>query len=460
MNRIYEFVEQIAGDSITDSRNPRLIGFTHNRFFRRRDFHNGTLIFGSPNAGKTVLLRTLARALLRDRQGGLALSVKRGQVQEFLDLCALEGRSDDCVVISPDHSNRFNPLLGEKSIHEAAAFICELIEVMQSGSQSASNEDPFWQTQLQIIAKNLFKLCLVHHGRIDIVLAAELFDARPISLAHVTDPGWRRNSVMAAALEKARRLKDDIEAQLAVEYFEQSFPSHGDRLQGSLAATVNGVFDSLRRPPLRELFAGESTFSMHDLLNCGRICIVAMPVLDGIEGRLANAILQFSFCKAATRIARTHDAFLISDECQETVTRELMRKLAVIRESRVASILLTQNLAVLDEKLGESSREAMLGLLGTKIFGMQSHAGTRQWASEQIGKEQKRVDTHSSGTSGGQSNSSQSYHFVWDYRVPPIEFSKLRQGQTIILRGADSWRASWHKDRPGVGGTARIVDKD
>jgi type IV secretory pathway TraG/TraD family ATPase VirD4 len=149
------------------------------------------------------------------------------------------------------------------------------------------------------------------------------------------------------------------------------------------------------------------------------------------------------------------------DECQELVSRELMEKLAVLREFKVATVLLTQNLAVLDERIGETAREGLCGLMGTKIFGPQGHAATRQWASEQIGKHKVRVRTTTRGSSandrGSGWNHSTSVHEHWDYRVAPIRFGQLRVGHTVVLRDGRVWRSRWHKDRPGRSATVRIV---
>lgn len=458
MNSALEFIERVAVGPEIGALDVSLVEFANEKLLVRRDYHKGILVMASPDSGKTTLARTQYRAILRDRQGGLVLCVKRAQIQEFMHLCSLEGRSEDCFVISPSSKQCFNPLQNETSINEAAAFIGELAEVLADKVRDGGENESFWRAQLDIILKNLFKLGEILNGRLDIVEAAELFDSRASTLAELADPAWQRNSKMAAALAKAKTRIGDVEARLAIEYFEHAFPMHGDRLQGSLSATVSSVFDALRRPPLCDLFSGESTFTMDQLLNCGRICIVGLPVLDGIEGRLANAILQFAFCRAATRLERHQDAFLACDECQETVSRELMRKLAVLREYRVGAVLLTQNLAVLDEKIGEKAREAMLGLMAMKIFGTQTHAATRQWAAEQIGKHQVEVVTNSSGSSGGATNSGRSTHKVWDYRVPPLKFAELRQGETVCLKGSEVWRARWHRDCPGKKGTVAIID--
>ena len=148
---------------------------------------------------------------------------------------------------------------------------------------------------------------------------------------------------------------------------------------------------------------------MRDLLHAGKVCVMAMPTqgseLGGVsptEGRIANAILQFCFCRAATQTARDSNVFLISDECQETVTRELVRQLSVLREFRVATVLLTQNLAVLDARFGRAAREGILSNLKTKVFLQQHHAETREWAAQQIGKvmREKRNPSYQWGRGG------------------------------------------------------------
>ena len=163
---------------------------------------------------------------------------------------------------------------------------------------------------------------------------------------------------MAAALDKARANPDE-DMQRAVEYFEQDFPTHGDRLQGSLAATVSGVLDNLTSRKMKALFSGESTFTMRDLLFGGKICVLAVPVLgdeglmtDPTDGKIANGLMQFCFCRAAAKSNHENNVFLISDECQETLSVNLRSKLAVLRDHRVATVLLTQDLPTIDAILG------------------------------------------------------------------------------------------------------------
>jgi len=460
MNALFSFLERVAAGPVPNSLDRSVLDFRNGRFLRVRALMEAILVMASIGKGKTTLVRTILLGMLQHRFGGLVMVVKKSQIQDFQDLCRQSGRERDCIVIAPGSGQVFNPLQGETDISEVTDLLVELADILTPSSGKGGNES-FWREQLVIILKNLFALCYAVHGRFDLILAADLFDGRPVSLAEVNDPAWQQRSVLALAIASVRHRMGDTHIRLAVEYFTRTYPTHGDRLQGSVAAVVSGVFDRLRRPPLADLFTGESTFSMVDILNGGKIVVVGMPALDSIDGRIANGLMQFVFCRTAPRMPRRNNAFLISDECQETITQEVMRKVAVLREYRVATILLTQNLAVLDDRIGQTAREGLCGLMTTKIFGPQGHAATRQWAAEQIGKQKTPVETttkgRSSGKHGAGHSTSSSSHEVWDYRVPPSRFAELEVGETICLRDGDAWLARWQKDTPGKGGTVRVV---
>lgn len=462
MNPLFSFLERLTIGPAPNPAEVPVLDIGNGHRLNRRDLTEAILVLASVGKGKTTLANTLVRALLRDRSGGLVLAVKASQITETQAMCAAEGRQRDLIVFGPWHRHVFNPLTNERNSAEAAALIGELAEVLSDKVRDGGENDAFWRTQLEIILRNLLTLCRLAHGRHDLVLAAEMFDGRANSLAELADPVWQKTSAMAAALDLAHQSHHNPDARLAIEYFTRSYPCHGDRLQGSLAATVSGVFDHLRRSPLREMFTGESTFSMDSIIEHGKICVVALPVLDSAAGRIANALMQFCFCRSAPRQTRRNYTFLLCDECQETISRELMRKMALLREYKVASIMLTQNLAVLDERIGETTREAFCGLAGTKIFGAQSHAATRQWAAEQIGKRKTPTQTTTTSRNTGDVRSTRSrgtsVHEQWDYRVSPLRFAELKVGETICLRDGQWWMVRWHRNAPGKAGTVAIVD--
>jgi type IV secretory pathway TraG/TraD family ATPase VirD4 len=417
----------------------------------------GILTLGSIGRGKSTLLRTLLRGMLRHDFGGLIPTVKPSMLSDAIECIRKEGRCRDLVLLEASGAHVFNPFESSTSPSEAAALMKGVVDAL-SPKQMDHQDGDFWQRQLEIILRHLFALSRFRLQRLDLAYVTVLFEAKANSTAEALDPAWASRSEMAATLKLAEQSTDQ-EVREAARYFQITYLNHGDRLQGSLAATVSGVLDHFQREPLKSLFSGKSTFSMEDLFERGKVCIVGLPVLSSDAGRIANAVMQFCFCREAVKRRREHYSFLVLDEGQELMTTDLMRKMALIRESKVAVLFLTQNLAVVEERTGSTTREAFFGLLATRIFLQQNHAGTREWASQQIDKTflNSESSTRSKDDEGNTSGTSVSRSSTLEYRVQPIRFSCLETGESIVLRDSDFCYVDWHYSTPGKNGTARIL---
>jgi len=478
MKSLLEMFEWIIGRKAEEKpaeprRDVPLLQFRHGGRLTVEDTFNNVLFIGSKNSGKTSSAKTLYRAFLKEGFGGLVLCVKSKQISEFQELCQECRRAGDLIVFGKGEKHVFNPLQ-EASNTEATSLLLEIGEILsQRRSSEVSENEGFFRQQCQMALRNLVVLCRVAKGHLEIPEIGKLFAHRATSFNQLADPTWRKKSVLAEALDSAReRAGKDTDLEMAIEYFEREFLALGDRLQGSVAATVSGTLDHLRRPLLAGLFGGESTFTMNDLLYKKKICVVGMPTLgwdekdvSGDEGRIANGVLQFCFLRAATRGKRETDAFLISDECQETVSRELREKLSVLREYRVATVLLTQDLAVMNARVGEVERDALFSNIETKVFLKQNHAKTRRWAAEEIEEVKQAQSQRSIHWGKGAPTHGEQESIVRDFRVAPIEFLRLKNGteknkcvvQSIILRGGELLREGWHQETPGERDTVKIA---
>ena len=463
MNAIFRTIERVFWGPPDHALDTPLLKFSGSRKFTVRDAFNGMLFIGSPGSGKTTAAGTYYRALLHAQFGGLVLCVKETQITAVVDLCRECNRENDIVLIEAGGSHRFNPLEGA-SIPDATSLLAELAEILRDRKSGYGENEDFFRQQAEILIRHLLHLCLEHYDQLDITEIAEMFRSRPTNANQLAAPAWRQKSVMAAVLERAEN-SANAELRAAAKYFTVDFVSHGDRLQGSIAATVNGLFETLSNQRMRALFGGVSTFNMRDIFQVGKICIVGLPTLGssrlGVsesEGKITNGLMQFCFIRAAVKEQRETNVFLLSDECQETVSRELRRQLSVLREYRVATVLLTQSVHTLDAKLGETERKAIFGNCATKVFLRQVDATSRDWAAHEIGKHMVKEKSNARTAQGfNKSSRTTSWQMAERWRVRPEEFAALKTGQSVMLRDGDFWRQKWHKDHPGRWFTTRLA---
>ncbi len=125
--------------------------------------------------------------------------------------------------------------------------------------------------------------------------------------------------------------------------------------------------------------------------------------------------------------------FLWQDEMQYFVTRRDNFFQQTCRGSRVSVVCLTQNILNLSEELGEnepgSKTKSFLGNLGLKIFHQQNETETCRYASEQIGREYRYLDSFHAGSERSSASIGGSQHLA--YIVEPIEFTRLLKPDAV-----------------------------
>jgi hypothetical protein len=101
-----------------------------------------------------------------------------------------------------------------------------------------------------------------------------------------------------------------------------------------------------------------------------------------------------------------------------------MQFFSTARSSRVCGVYLTQNLpnyyAMMSGARGRQQTDSVVSNLQTKIFHRNDDPTTNNWASDVIAR-----DWHlKTGSSGSNVNLNDSF----DHQVPPIEFTRLKNG--------------------------------
>lgn len=403
--------------------------------------HLGTLALGSPGRGKTTMSKTLMQAFLKRGFGGLVCVVKASAAADFLAAADLAGRRNDVVQLGRQSPHRFNPFQEIQNPVDVATMLGEVCDMIQSsqGQVPGATTDGYWTTHRDML---LYHLCIVGTatgGPMDAERLKALLSGMPQSRAEVQDPGWRERSLLWRVLQTPDTNRNTKEHAAARAFLTEEFVSFPDKTQGSIRSMVSGALHYLTMNPIAGIFGGDSTIAMSEVLNHRKLLVVDLPAMESLEGKIANLLVLFCFCRAAKRIERLTDAFLLVDECQELPCRELMKSLAVFRDRRVSTVLLTQNLGTLNAGLGKQNGENLCELMETIIALGQSHADTREWLTKHIGKEWK--SRYADTTSDGKRSSTRTREEV--DKVSPTAFAELDIGQSIVCFGKHHWRARW-----------------
>ena len=298
----------------------------------------GTLIVGSTGSGKTSGSgATIARALLRNGFSGLVLTVKTDEPENWQQHCEKEGRLDDLIFFHPGTGYCFNPLEFEPINENRVQLFLKLSELGLGGTTPVTD---YWIEERKKLLRNLFQLIESAGLTPSVMILAKILSQAPPSLAVVASATWQRDSACAQAIAEARRRRGtDPDTLIAVEYFDQEFPTLNSRTRSIVVSMVSNTFDLLRRSPLRELFTESSTISPNSIFAGNKILVVNLPVKESIDvGRCANVIWKFCFQREVERRAEKTPTFIWVDEAQLFLNRDDYLFQTTARSSGCASV--------------------------------------------------------------------------------------------------------------------------
>ena len=424
---------------------------------------HGTLIVGSIGSGKTSGSGTsIARALLRNEFSGLILTVKTDEPDHWRNLCDEENRLDDLICFHPDSGYCFNPLEFESINENRVQLFLKLSELGISGSPTPATD--FWIEERKKLLRNLFQLVESAGLTPSVSILAKILKDAPQTMAEVASATWRRDSACAQAIAQAlRRMGADPDTRIAVEYFEQEFPTLSSKTRSIVVSMVSSTFDVLRRTPLRQLFTEASNISPTSIFEGNKLLVVDLPMKEFTDvGRYANVIWKFCFQREVERRAEKTPTFLWADEAQLFLNRDDYLFQTTARSSCCATVYLTQNYPNLLDALGKHPADSLVGSLKTNIFHQNDCPVTNAWASslfaEALFEEEYPALAGKPCPVG----------MVLKPVIPPHKFKKLKTGgkkhgyivEGYVLAPGLSVRATksrFHQIKPGKAASVRVL---
>lgn len=443
--------------------------------FSIRDACEGVQIFGGIGSGKTSGSgETVARAYLRNNFGGLVLTAKPDECQNWKRYAAETGRSQDLIIISPENEHRFNfinyeytrPGRGSGLTGNLVELLLIAVEASQRSKSKGGQDDSFWKTELKKLMRNAFDLLVMGGSDITIQRAYDVINSAPYDTEDLKNSEWRKESYCADLLAKAStRVQDASDADkqdfnATYDYWVEEFPKMADKTRGTVISTFTGTIDGYLRNPLYNLFCTETNFSPTDTFD-GKIIILDLPIKEYNEvGLSAQMLFKYIWQRAIERREisdNSRPVFLWADESQYFVNEFDSTFQTTARSSRACTVLLTQNISNYYAAVGGGSTErafvdSLIGNLSTKVFHNNNDAKTNEWAAELFAKDWLEKKGSSASFGQGQNNSSismnQSEEF--NYAVPPKSFTGLLKGgpqnnfsvEGIVHQGGKTFQGS------------------
>lgn len=448
-----------------------------------RNSVEGLQIFGGIGSGKTSGSgRFFALKYLSHGYGGLVLTVKQDEKDEWIKYCEEADRLHDLIIVEPDGRECFNFLDYETKNSGKQFYTDNILQVLKTvikaseEKSSGKGDDAFWETSLDMLITNTLDLCMLAYGKVtvknlhEIVLAAISLNQN-IS-KNITEDILNDNAFAVAlklanknvvknldywtvklnermtVLELSKLTQEefnnyltDINSEARAlkhlhTFFTQTYAELSEKTRSIVEFSFTGFLFRLLRDPIYSLFCSqESTFTPEDCLE-GKIVILNLPVKKYHKvGRDAQIMFKYIWQRAIEKRnikENGRPVFLWADEAQNFIHEHDAEFQATARSSRIATVYISQNLPNYFANMGGNKFEfkvkSFLGTLATKIFHANADTETNLYASDLVGQAYREDRSQSTTTVDGKTSVSESVSYKLDKLIRPEEFQTLLTG--------------------------------
>jgi len=407
------------------------------------DSFEGVQVFGDTGSGKSsASAKLLATALLRAGYGGLVLTVKPGDTDDWKKLLAENGRADDGIFFGPDSGHCFNFLqyelnhgikngLGSLS---AAQILSEMVSLAQRG---AGRADDFWTQAANEMISHTLEIIRASGETPSLKLAKELIESAPRSPGEARDLQEQddERKLLWKLLKRgqtAAGANDDF--KLAKDFWLVQFPQMAEKTRSSVVATFTASVAQYFCPEIIHRLFGGTTNVTPDHIAAGKIVVVNLPVKRfGAAGRFAGIVWKYCAQLAFERREdKDRPVFIFVDESHHFLTDYDQLFQTTARSSRCAVVYLTQSLsnyyALSPGSTGKHRVDSMCNCLKTKILHQCSHPETRQSFAEAIGKHNVTIVSESITFGTGKPVSTKNEAPGVDFLIHPDRATRLKTG--------------------------------
>lgn len=429
----------------------------------------GLQIFGGIGSGKSSGSgRFFALKFLSAGYGGLVLTVKPDEKDEWVRYCERANRLDDLIIIEPNGDNYFNFLHYESTHSGDKSYTQNIVQVLKtviraSEEKSGVSNDPFWESSLDMLISNTVDLCWLAYEKVTVENIYNI--ARGASKRNKEKQDNDFNAALKLAKKNVKEkmvawtAKQDItemskmtqeeydiylqtnmpEARTLMfidQFFTETYFELAEKTRSIIDFSFTGFLYHLMKEPIYSLFCNRpSTFTPEDCFS-GKIIIVNLPVkLYHKVGRDVQIMFKYIWQRAMERRnvnIHGRPVFLWADEAQNFLHEYDADYQATARSSRIATVYITQNIpnyfANMDGSSGESRVKSFLGTLATKIFHANADTETNTYASNLIGQAYQRKESEATNVTDGKPTITTTVDSELVQIVRPERFHTLKTG--------------------------------
>ena len=278
------------------------------------DAFEGTQIFGATGSGKTSGSgKAIATSLLKSQFGGLVLTAKTDELENWMDLAEATGRFDDLWVFSPENDFRFNflqyeltrPGTGAGQTENLVSLFTSVFEVAERAKGQSGGGDAYWRHALKQLLRNVIDLAVLSENDVSLPKLYQIVTSAPRSRDELADEKWLNESLcfelIAKANEQAERLGRQQDFELVQTYWLREFPSLAEETRSVIVSTFTSLADCFLRGTLRKLFCTDLNIRPEDSFE-GKIIILNLPIKEWNDlGQFAQSLFKFVWQRAVER---------------------------------------------------------------------------------------------------------------------------------------------------------------
>ena len=382
----------------------------NNHTFKLKQLHKGLLVLGNTGSGKThgvlkpILTELIRKCRKKDGEyakiGGLIYDFEGEYLPQIIrTFQEIDRPLTDLIIISPETDTSYNPLLDPtQTYEELAKKLFDAHEVQTDTLGKGDNQ--FWTDTTQVVIQNHLKLL----GMFQPTRTIGFHQLLEVIVNEVAGKELLQN-----AKEEIKKQERDPEDQLqneiikTIDTVENQWITLAPHTKEIIKATMRNMLQEFQTDlELQEKFCSSSAFSFQDVINEGKLVIVA----KGLNPKIRNfisACLKTDFqiwtrrrtssSGAGSQLEKNRTIVLLCDECPQVL------KLAgqdeayagITRSNRVIQILSAQCVRSIDQRsINRSQVSTFLQNMGNILFLRNNEEATLKLA-QQLGAEPLEV---------------------------------------------------------------------